>query len=466
MILANRMRNCRYSLVPPDYVGRRGDNRLLVWGDVPCWTVVDREFHELLQALDGGLSVDDILATRPGWASSRREAVKGLEKLAAQGVLREAGGSHGASRRRESPEAKIENVALNLTRRCNLRCRFCYNLHSLTSTGRDDLSAGEVAAFLRSTRPFLAKKPSLTILGGEPLLYPDRLLEVSKAAARMGFTRVVSTNGTVVTPEFAAAARKLGLQVQVSLDGHDAETNDPARGKGSFDRIMRGVRTLVDHRVYTILSLVCHAGNIDHLEDYYRLASSLGVDEARFIPLKRMGGALEGAFEAAPTTQMVLRACSLFRKRPEYARLAGRDCLSILANTCRHSAHRTSCGTGLQTVMLDSDGSVYPCLNTNLPGLRVGNVRNPGFDFARAWSESPVLDRVRRASRVDTPGRKCSGCPVRHWCLGGCRGECAANGGALDGPAPNCDDLKSSIIETMWILAESPDLIRPAARVC
>jgi len=449
-------------LRPPDYVEERAGQVLLVWGDVPYWTVVDRDGYALLRLLDGGQTVEGILAGHPAWQAERRAIAQMLETLWRAGVLED--GRPVPIPKVEAP--RIENVALNLTRQCNLRCKFCYNLPYLTGEDAGELTAEEMIAFLKAARPLTGKAPTLTTLGGEPLLYPEKLLAVSAAAKRMGYSLLVSTNGTLVTDDFARRARQLGLQVQVSIDGPTAEVNDRVRGKGAFERIRRGIETLVRHRAYTIISMVCHRGNLADLEAFFAFAAALGVQEARFIPLKRLGGGADGGFTPVPLPELLQAAYGLFTRRPDYRRFFGRDALSILATTCRFSARRPSCGTGLQTVLLDADGALYPCLNTNRPEFRIANVRDPGFDFPRLWQSSPLLDHVRRCTAIAGADHPHAACPVRYWCLAGCRGENYAHTGHLDARSPDCAALKRGIITMFWLLAERPELGKPAAKVC
>jgi radical SAM protein with 4Fe4S-binding SPASM domain len=451
MYMPFRPSHRRWRLRPPDLQEHRGERVLLVWGDLPFWTVVDAELHALLGRLDGPVSIDDLLAGHP----QRREALTALEGLHRAGVLL----GDTPPRPLRSPAPKIENVALNLTRRCNLRCRWCYLLPQLTD-GAGELTAAEMLAAIAAMRPYLARHATLTILGGEPLLETDRLLAVARGARRWGLTVLVSTNGTGVTADVAREAARLGMQVQVSLDGHTAALNDHVRGQGAFARAVAGVRTLVAAGVQTIVSQVMHAGNLQHLEAYFDFARTLGVREARFIPLKRMGGAPDSGMHPVPLDVLLAYAAAVFTRRADLRPLLGRDALSIMAHTCRYAVRRVSCGTGVQTVLLDADGGLYPCLNTL--AFPLGNVRDPGFDFRRLWTANPVLAEVRRATAADTHAP----CPVRAWCLGGCRGENHALTGSLAEPPPHCPELKRAIITMCWLLTEAPDLVRPIVPGC
>jgi radical SAM protein with 4Fe4S-binding SPASM domain len=450
-----RLTACR-----PDFSEVRQGRVLLVWGEQPFWTVVDTELATLLEALDS-TTLDALFVRHPAWGAQRAAVLAALAPLRKAGVVY----AGTAPVPRTQAPARIENVALNLTRRCNLRCTLCYNLPYLQADGAGELSAEECCAFLRQAKPLLGKQASLTVLGGEPLLEPEKLFAVAEQAARLGMSTLVSTNGLLVTEAIARRARELRLQVQVSLDGPTAALHERFRGKGTFARTVAGVRALVAAGAHVIVSMVCDAEHLRHLEAYYDFARSLGVAEARFIPLKRLGGAAGGAIAPAPLPELLRAAADLFTRRPELRALAGRDTFSILGATCRYSARRASCGTGLQTVLLDADGSLYPCLNTNHPAFRIANVRDAGFDFRRIWQGSSVLHTVRAQTSqlTDNPH---AGCPVRFWCLGGCPGEAYAHTGNLGHRHPTCAELKRGILDMFWIMSEHPDLATTATTGC
>ncbi|MBI5360592.1 MAG: radical SAM protein [Planctomycetes bacterium] len=451
-------------LLPPDYKERRGLNHLYVWKDIPYWMVVDEEFSEFLTELTSVKTLNDIFAKHPEWNTARKNILTGTKKLLELRVIQKTS----ESKLKPPPAsdiAPIENIALNITMHCNLRCTHCYN-KNLLHKNSGELSSDEIINFLKSAKKILSKSPSLTILGGEPLLYPDKLLSVARYAVKNGFNAIVSTNGTLITEKIAAEIRKAGLHVQVSVDGHNAPMNDAVRGIGVFDKLKKGIEILARNRVYTIISMVCHEGNIDYLERFYLFARSTGANEVRAIPLKCMGGALNGKIRPVNLHTLLQRTCDILIRFPELAGMLGRDFFSITANTCMHSVKRASCGTGLQTLLLDSDGSIYPCLNTNAPEFRIANVRDNDFSLADTWKTSTALNKIRSLSRIDTINATCGSCEVKHWCLAGCRGETYANTGSFNAMPSNCGDLKQTIIKMFWILSENPAIIKPMARIC
>ena len=84
--------------------------------------------------------------------------------------------------------------------------------------------------------------PVILFSGGEPLVRPD-LTQLIRHAVNRGLRAVISTNGTLITPDKASELKDLGLSyVGISLDGL-AEINDRFRGvDGAFDLALAGIR--------------------------------------------------------------------------------------------------------------------------------------------------------------------------------------------------------------------------------
>ena len=447
----------RYQCPPPDLVETRAGRTLHVWGDVPHWLVADKELAEALLALREETTIPVLAAMlAEKWKHPRRKVLKELRQavrtLYKAGVVRR----NGRTARRPSPKRpQLEVVCINLTNRCNLRCIFCFNDASRTQPG-DELSADEALRFLKDVRPLLARRPLLALMGGEPLLVRDRLLAVAQGAGRR-WEKLVSTNGLLVDDAFAVAARTAGLEVQVSIDGAQAPSHDRIRGNGAFAQATEGVRRLAGAGVHTIMSMVAHRDNQGEIGAYLDLALRLGASEARVIPLKRVGAGRDAGLQMPDFRRILLDTVAAVRERPERRRLLGRDYLCLLAQTCAHSYRRTTCGTASQTILLDADGTVYPCQNHCAPELAAGNIRRERF---RDLWKGEALSRLRDMYHVDRRPA-CAGCPVRYWCMGGCRGEAYSVSGRFDAPSATCEMNRDAILEVLWLLAERPDLAGP-----
>lgn len=130
-------------------------------------------------------------------------------------------------------------VIWNLVRRCNLRCKHCYSISGDVDFP-GELSLEQVFAVMDDLKRFGV--PVLILSGGEPLLRPD-IVEISKRSKAMGFYTALSTNGTLITPEWVPVLADIGYDyIGISFDGI-GETHDKFRGKqGAFDESLEALR--------------------------------------------------------------------------------------------------------------------------------------------------------------------------------------------------------------------------------
>jgi radical SAM protein with 4Fe4S-binding SPASM domain len=261
------------------------------------------------------------------------------------------------------------------------------------------------------------------------------------------------TNGTLITREFAEElATREHVSVQVSLDSPYKKNHESLRGKGIYDKTIKGIKVLVEEGITTLVNMVVHTGNLEDLEQYYKLALELGVTYARFIPLQLAGAGITCGL-IPPSIPYLLEKCfKIFRENSQYETLVGTDFLSTTARLCQTCAVQNWCGTGSRRVLLDSNGTVYPCPNHHLPEFKAGNIREKSFE--KIWEHSPVLQKIRKTYPVESINEECSSCYVRHWCAGWCRGETYHATGSMTAPSVKCDDLKKTIVDMFFRLSD------------
>lgn len=130
---------------------------------------------------------------------------------------------------------------------CNLWCTHCFINCSPKNHTFEFMSLEQVRPYLRESTQYGVKEYYFT--GGEPFMNREMMAILQETLA-LGPATVLS-NGLLITPPIAAALRELSeqsaytLELRISLDGFDAETNDPIRGEGTFQRAMNGVQNLV-----------------------------------------------------------------------------------------------------------------------------------------------------------------------------------------------------------------------------
>ncbi|MBT4511753.1 MAG: radical SAM protein [Chloroflexi bacterium] len=177
-------------------------------------------------------------------------------------------------------------VVWNCTRRCNLNCIHCYaDAASATNDGEMDNEEGK--ALIRQLAEF--KVPVLLFSGGEPLVRKD-FLELARYATDKGLGVVVSTNGTLITPEIAREMKGIGFrEVGISVDGI-GDQNDKFRGKpGAYEAALQGIRNCIAEGQRVSLRMTITRSNKNEVPSILDLVEREGIDRVCFYHLAYAG---------------------------------------------------------------------------------------------------------------------------------------------------------------------------------
>jgi len=190
---------------------------------------------------------------------------------------------------------------------CNLACTHCFVSCSPTNHTHEMMPLAEVKRYLGEAAALGVREYYFT--GGEPFLNPD-MEAILEETLEVGPATVL-TNGLLLDPGRCARLKALAdsseysLDLRVSVDGWDAATNDPIRGEGTFDRILAGVRNLVQaglNPVLTVTAVWQEADSDAGKERFFALLRSLGIDRPRLkiLPVFQIGAEAEraGAYES------------------------------------------------------------------------------------------------------------------------------------------------------------------------
>ncbi len=133
------------------------------------------------------------------------------------------------------------NVFFHILTACNLSCRHCYI--NKAQHGVETLSRERIEKWLALFAD-PGKKANLIFLGGEPTLHPDLPFAIQKAK-ELGFFVTVDSNGFLFHDLLEKTTPDLLDFLSFSLDGPDAATNDPLRGKGVFEVCVTNIERAV-----------------------------------------------------------------------------------------------------------------------------------------------------------------------------------------------------------------------------
>jgi mycofactocin radical SAM maturase len=314
-----------------------------------------------------------------------------------------------------------------LTYACNLEC-----VHCLSSSGRrdpDELSTAEAKRVLDQLHELQVFY--INIGGGEPMIRRD-FFELVEYAISLGIGVKFSTNGAFIDAEKARRLAEMDyLDVQISLDGTDAVTNDAVRGSGSFDTAIRAMDHLRDAEFGPFkISVVVTRHNVDQLDEFKRLADSYGA-QLRVTRLRPSGRGADSWHDLHPTNEQQREIYDWLKAHGEGV-LTG-DSFFHLNALGESLPGLNLCGAGRVVCLIDPVGDVYACPFVIHDEFRAGNVRDVG-GFEHVWRRSDLFAELREPQSAGA----CASCGSYDACQGGCMAAKFFTGLPLDGPDPEC----------------------------
>jgi mycofactocin radical SAM maturase len=313
-----------------------------------------------------------------------------------------------------------------ITYACNLAC-----VHCLSSSGRRDpaeLSTAEAMGVIDELHDMQVFY--VNIGGGEPTIRPD-FYDLLDYSVDHGVGVKFSTNGSTLTPQRAGGlAGRDYVDVQISIDGADAPTNDAVRGVGSY----AAARTAMDNLAAAgfgpfKISVVVTRHNIPQLDALAAIADSYRA-QLRLTRLRPSGRGAEVWHQLHPTSEQQV---DLYRWLVERPHVLTGDSFFHLSALGGPLPGLNLCGAGRVVCLIDPVGDVYACPFVLHDEFRAGSVRDAG-GFRRVWRHSSLFASLREPASAGA----CASCGSYDACQGGCMAAKFFTGLPLDGPDPEC----------------------------
>ncbi len=341
------------------------------------------------------------------------------------------------------------SVDMEITSRCNLRCRYCYFFDN-PHVSYEDLSTEEWLQFIDELGQ--CSVMDVCLVGGEPFIRDDLPLLIEGIVKnRMRFS--ILSNGGLIDESIASFIAKTNRcnYVQISVDGSSSEVHDSCRGKGSFDKAIRGIKILQKYKIPVTVRITLHRDNIQDLENTTRLlleelnihqistnaAGYFGTCqknsnelllsiEDRQIAMKTLLR-LEQKYEGRVTAMAGPLAEAHYWRQMEEAHRSGIPQF----DNCGHLA---GCGCPSNKITVRSDGTIVPC--TMLAHVELGQINRD--TFRDVWQKNPKLSQLRERHRIPLSYfEECGNCGYAPFCTGNCPGLAYNLTGEVNQPSPD-----------------------------
>lgn len=333
-----------------------------------------------------------------------------------------------------------------LTHRCPLQCPYCSNPVELDRRSAELDTATWLRVLDEAARLGVVQ---VHLSGGEPTARTD-IVDIVAECARTGLYSNLITSGIGVGRDKLAALAEAGLDhVQLSVQDTDAASNDLIGGmKGSFERKLAFAEMVTGLDLPLTVNAVIHRRNIGHVEDFVRLAVSLGAKRVEIAHTQYYGWAFRNRAALMPTREQTMAAvAAVQRLREEFKGVIVID--AVVPDYYARYPKPCMGGWGRQSLNVTPSGRVLPChAAETIPDLEFWSVRDHPLDAI--WHDSPAFNAFRGTAWMPEP---CRSCDRREIDWGGCRCQALAITGDAAATDPACH--KSPRHAEMATLAEA-----------
>ncbi len=363
------------------------NNHVLKWLEIPA--LFDIKKDELYE-IDGEAFEFLNRCTSPEGCEVDNIDADFLSFCLSEGVLTTEGCSEKRALIVKSPVPSLRYLELQVTDKCNLKCRHCF----VGASQNIELS---VAAIKNILDEFIEMQGlRLMITGGEPLMH-SAFEEINAILPDYKCRKVLFTNGLLLNRQIL---KKLNFdEMQFSIDGME-HGHDALRGKGMFKIVMQKIDDAIKSGIPISVATVVHSENLDEFDNMEALFKEIGIKDWTVD---------------VPTLAGNFKENSHFYVPPD---IAGKYLNYGFGNNYHFSEEGFGCGLHLISVL--ANGGIAKC--TFYADIPLGSI-NEGL--------KTVWERLKPVKLSELECFDIS-CPVINACRGGCRYRASVTSGTCN----------------------------------
>lgn len=349
-----------------------------------------------------------------------------VRKLISRGFVGDTGKVCG----RDLCEIHPEVFMIDLTNKCNMRCRYCLrDIESKgTSISRDVLV--EICQYISEyCEKEHIKHVSIQPWGGEPLLEMESIMLMRKLICPKG-TKVhfsIETNGVLLTREMIVKLYENMIGIGISIDGY-SEVHDKQRvmisGEGTHEIVEKNLllsKEIYGDNIGIIATLTKNTATyIEEILEYFVCKLGLKSIKFNFVHDSLFSDDDELCLtdeQISETELKILKKLVELNERgynvSEYNLKI--KLINLLTKKFLDICHSNGCCGGRRMIVFDFEGNIYPCELTDVPSEKIGSI----------YDERDLMDIVSDATNtkeyfIPKKADKCLGCEWYVFCRGGC----------------------------------------------
>jgi uncharacterized protein len=337
-------------------------------------------------------------------------------------------------------DIELSGLALNVSQKCNLRCRYCFasgdpipEFGCQGTYGDESLMSLNVGI---SSVDFLFSFPNntdelkLIYFGGEPLLNFEivkKITEYGKDKAQEQGKKItfeIDTNGTILSKEILDFIDDYNVNIQLSIDGKK-NIHDKCRyfenGEGSHDIVIHNLNRILTLNLNNLSVRFVISKYNTNLYDTILYIKSLGVKNIDFDPVitKETEYGLNNN-DLKKVLKSLKKYTDVFQQKALDGKVlnSGKflDSFKLIDEQRKYQAKNYYfCGAGRRLYGVSSKGEIYPCASfVGVKEYKLGDIYS-GININRNI-------KFIKNNNVDNK-IGCSQCFAKYLCGGGCAHE-------------------------------------------
>lgn len=327
---------------------------------------------------------------------------------------------------------------------CPSNCGYCWS----SEEGSPVMSIEVIKEVVEWLKDFRDEPVTFTFHGGEPLLagydfYKESLPLLSKDLSHLKPALALQTNLWLLTPEMASLFKEYDIPIGSSIDG-PPELNDFQRGKGYYEKTMKGYEIAKEHdlRVSFICTFTSHS--INYKEDIFNffLENKFNLKLHPSLPSIRDEEPEKWSLPPEKYGELLIYLLDKYLEHMDEISVMNIDTLCKSA-FIRRGTVCTFVDCMGDTFAIGPDGSIYPCYRfVGMDEYIMGNVRDhPSMDELNQSAPMKLLDEFK-----DFVDKECKRCTYIKFCRGGC----PYNALAVSEDKINCVDPHCTAYKTIF----------------
>lgn len=337
---------------------------------------------------------------------------------------------------------QLYNIAFELTDKCNLACRYCYNIWKIPGAEHKPFNSYDKAIKALKQLFAQAEVRNITLTGGEPFV-AQRVIEIALFCRMEGKTVTVISNGYKGTEADYKSLVAMGVALfEFPIHSANEDTHDHiTQVKGSWKKSVNSIRAIQRMKGYPVPVIVLTKYNIDEIGETLDFIADLGLRRIMMNRYNIGGCGTADPASVSATHRQLKRAFAVANDKAEELELTissnvcSPDCLidpadhpNILFGHCAENVLQ-------KPITMDINGNIRLC---NHSPVVAGNIFEQAIEeilyspYANSWNE--IVPQF------------CSACEKWERCRGGCRAaseQCGLGLGHVD-PVLTSEELKAA----------------------